>query len=307
MFALQFAEYGPPDVLAIGEADDPHAGPGEVRIAVRTTSVNPVDWLIRSGAVKDMMPVGFPHIPGKDAAGIVDEIGEGVTGVEIGDAVFGLTSGGAAEFAVLEAWAHKPDALSWDQAGGAGAVVETATRTFDLLGVTTGTTLLIEGAAGGVGTAAVQLAIARGATVIGTASERNHEFLAGLGAIPITYGSGLVERVAALAPQGVDAVLDTAGSGSLIDLVKIAGDASKVVTITDFTAAEHGVRFSRSEGSGGAFVRGYAGLAVAAALATEGRFTVPVHAVFPLEKAAEAHELSASRHVRGKIVLTVRP
>jgi NADPH:quinone reductase-like Zn-dependent oxidoreductase len=162
---------------------------------------------------------------------------------------------------------------------------------------------LIEGAAGSVGTATVQLSVARGATVIGTASANNHEFLAGLGAVPTTYGAGLVERVAAPAPGGVDAVLDAAGSGSLPDLVAIAGDANRVVSIADLTAAEHGVRLSHTGGPGGTDVWGYAGLAVAANLATEGRFTVPVHAVFALKDCAQAHELSASRHARDKIIL----
>ncbi|HEV7976233.1 NADP-dependent oxidoreductase [Amycolatopsis sp.] len=308
MFALQFTEYGPPEVLTVGEAAEPHAGPGEIRIAVKAASVNPADRTIRSGVMKEVFPVEFPYLSGLDASGVVDEVGEGVEDVEIGDAVFGLTRGGAAaEFAVLEAWAAKPGALSWEQAAGVGAVVETATRVFDMLGVTAGKTLLIEGAAGGVGSAAVQLAVALGATVLGTASEANHEFLAVLGAVPTTYGPGLVERVAALAPQGVDLVLDAAGSGSLPDLIKIAGNAHDVVTIADFTAAERGARMTHTADSSGYTKRGFAGLAVAATLAEEGRFTVPVHAVFPLEKAADAHELSATGHVRGKIVLTVRP
>lgn len=310
MFALQFSQFGPPDVLTVGEADEPHAGPGEIRIAVRAAGVAPADWKLRAGLFQSRAPLDLPHIPGVDAAGIVDEIGDGVTGVAIGDAVFGLTDiagagGASAEFAVLTTWAAKPEALSWEQAGGAAANVETATRAMIELGVTAGTTLLVEGAAGGVGTVTVQLAVARGATVIGTARELNHEFLAGLGATPTTYGVGLVERVAALAPGGVDAVLDTAGSGSLPDLVTIAGAPERVVSIADMAAHEHGVRLSYTVGPGSSDVRGYEGLAVAAALAEEGRFTVPLHAVFPLKEAARAHELSATGRVRGKIVLTV--
>jgi NADPH:quinone reductase-like Zn-dependent oxidoreductase len=308
MLAVRFSEYGPPSVLTIAEIEEPHAGPGQIRVATRATGITPADWYLRSGALRDSVPLALPHVPGMDAAGVVDEIGAGVTDVAIGQAVFGLTpsasvGGAAAEFAVLEAWAAKPDALSWEQAGGAAGVVETATRTLDALGVTAGTTLLIEGAAGGVGTATIQLATARGATVIGTAGARNHEFLAGLGAVPTEYGPGLVERVAALA--SVDAVLDAAGSGSLPDLITIAGDASRVVSIADFTASEHGVRFSRTGGGGDTQAPGHAGLAVAAALADAGRFTVPVHAVFPLKEYAAAHESSATRHARGKIVVTV--
>ncbi|MET8049516.1 NADP-dependent oxidoreductase [Streptosporangium sp. NPDC005286] len=309
MFALQFSQYGPPDVLTVADAEEPHAGPDEIRITVRAAGVTPSDGKLRSGVFHRFLPLDLPHIPGVDAAGIVDEIGDGVTGVAIGDAVFGVVDvadlgGAAAEFAVLTAWAAKPDALSWEQAGGAAANVETATRVLNALGVTTGTTLLIEGAAGGVGTVTVQLAIARGATVIGTTGRHNHEFLAGLGATPTTYGPGLIERVTALAPDGVDAVLDAAGSGSLPDLVAIAGDANRVVSVADLNAHEHGVRLSHS-GPGNTDEPGYAGLAVAAALATEGRFTVPLHAVLPLGDGAKAHELSATGHARGKIVLSV--
>lgn len=170
--------------------------------------------------------------------------------------------------------------------------------------VGTGTTLLIEGAAGGVGTVAVQLAAARGATVIGTAGARNHEFVAGLGATPTIYGPGLNERVAALAPDGVDAVLDCAGSGSLPELVDLAGGPDRVVTIADLNAAAYGVHLSHSAGPG-ADPQAVEGLAVAATLAEQGRFTVPVAAAFPLKDAASAHELSETGHAQGKIVLTL--
>jgi NADPH:quinone reductase-like Zn-dependent oxidoreductase len=309
LFALQFSEYGDPEVLTIADAEEPHAGPGEIRIAVRATGLTPADDYVRSGRLRGFIDVPLPHIPGMDAAGVVDELGEGVTGVALGDAVFGLVDtekvgGAAAEYAVLQAWAAKPDAFSWEQAGGAAANIETATRTLNELGVVEGTTLLIEGAAGGVGTITTQLAVARGATVIGTASVGNHELLASLGALPTTYGKGLAERVAALAPGGVDAVLDTAGSGSLPELIAIAGSPGRVVSVADLTAAEYGVRMSNLA-PGSTAIPGHEGLAIAAALADEGLFTVPVHAVFALKDAARAHELSASRRARGKIVLTV--
>lgn len=310
MIALQFSEYGNSDVLHLAEIPEPHAGPGRIRIAVRATGLTPAECVVRSGRMRDLVPLALPHAPGVDAAGIVDEIGEGVTGVAVGDAVFGLVDvaalgGAAAEYAVLTAWAPKPDAFTWEQAGGAAGNIETATRTLDRLGVRDGTTLLIEGAAGGVGGVAVQLAVARGATVIGTAREVNHEFLAELGATPTTYGPGLPGRVAALAPGGVDAVLDCAGSGSLPDLVTIAGGPDRVVTIADLRAHEQGVELSNTGGPGATRVQGLHGLAQAAALAEEGRFTVPVAAAFPLEDAAAAHDLSETGHARGKIVLTL--
>ncbi|MET0424621.1 MAG: NADP-dependent oxidoreductase, partial [Actinoplanes sp.] len=213
MRALQFSEYGPADVLQVAEIDAPCPGPREIRIAVRASGVTPADWYVRSGRFREMIPLPLPHVLGVDAAGIVDEVGADVTGVRPGDEVYGLVDlaqlGGAnAEFAVLAAWAPKPAAWSWEQAGGAAGNIETATRVLDRLGVGAGATLLIEGAGGGVGTMAVQLAVARGATVIGTGSVGNHAFLKELGAIPTTYGPGLADRVGA-----VDAVLDCAGSG----------------------------------------------------------------------------------------------
>ncbi|MGW4467080.1 NADP-dependent oxidoreductase [Micromonospora sp. NPDC004704] len=314
MRAIQFTEYGPSSVLHVAEVEAPHAGPGEIRVAVRTSGISPGEVSIRSGAWREMVPVTFPFRTGFDAAGVVDEIGPAVTGVRIGDEVFGMTRsavrGANADFAVLAAWAPKPAGWSWEEAGGAAGSVETATRVLDRLAVDAGHTLLVQGAAGGVGTIAVQLAVARGATVIGTASEHNHDFLRVLGAEPTTYGTGLVERVRALAPAGVDAVFDCA-AGALPDLVAIAGDPARVVTIADRTAAAHGVHMSHGAPADDTGVAVGApadplalhGLAIAVTLADEGRLRVPVAAAFPLTEAAAAHELSEGRHARGKIVL----
>ncbi|WP_406313392.1 NADP-dependent oxidoreductase [Streptosporangium sp. NBC_01639] len=314
MRAVQFTEYGPPDVVHVAEVAAPHAGPSEIRINVRASGVSPGEMRIRSGEMRDVVPLTFPYRTGFDAAGVVDEVGDGVTGVDIGDAVFGMTTmtarGANADFAVLAAWAPKPDAWSWEEAGGAAGSVETATRVLDRLAVGAGHTVLVQGAAGGVGTIAVQLAVARGATVIGTASEHNHDFLRSLGAEPTTYGTGLVERIRALVPAGVDAVFDCAG-GALPDLIAIVGDTARVVTIADLAAAAHGVHMSHGAPAGatGSAVGAPAdplalhGLAIAVTLAGEGRLRVPVAAAFPLAEAEAAHELSESRHARGKIVL----
>jgi NADPH:quinone reductase-like Zn-dependent oxidoreductase len=313
MRAIQFTEYGPPGVVHIAEVVAPHAGPGEIRIAVRASGVSSGEMRIRAGTLREVVPVEFPYRTGFDAAGVVDEVGDGVTGVGVGDEVFGMTDSAArganADFAVLAAWAPKPAAWSWAEAGGAAGSVETATRVLDRLAAGAGHTVLVHGAAGGVGTVAVQLAVARGATVIGTASEPNHDFLRSLGAEPTTYGTGLVERIRALAPAGVDAVFDCAG-GALPDLIAIAGDAARVVTIADVTAAAHGVHMSHGvpvddtgAAMGAADPLAVHGLAIAVTLAGEGRLRVPVAAAFPLAAAAAAHELSESRHARGKIVL----
>ncbi|MFC4032368.1 NADP-dependent oxidoreductase [Streptomyces polygonati] len=314
MRAIQFTEYGPPGVVHVAEVAAPHAGAGAIRVAVRASGISPGEIRIRSGEMRDVVPLAFPYRTGFDAAGVVDEVGEGVTDVGVGDEVFGMTTtaarGANADFVVLAAWAPKPAAWSWEEAGGAAGAVETATRVLDRLAVGAGRTVLVQGAAGGVGTVAVQLAVARGAIVIGTASEANHDFLRSLGAEPTTYGTGLAERIRALAPAGVDAVFDCAG-GALPDLVAIAGDPARVVTIADLTAAAHGVHLSHgapADDTGtalGASADPMAlhGLSLAVTLAGEGRLRVPVAAAFPLAEAAAAHALSETRHARGKIVL----
>ncbi|MGC4944354.1 NADP-dependent oxidoreductase [Kribbella sp. DT2] len=313
MRALEFSEYGPPSVLRVAEVEAPHAGPGEIRIAVKASGVSAGETGIRSGRFRELVPVTFPYRTGFDAAGVVDEVGDGVDGVGLGDEVFGFASmtgrAANADFVVLAAWAPKPAAWSWEEAGGAGGNVETSTRVLDRLGIRAGHTVLIQGAAGGVGTVAVQDAVARGARVIGTASERNHAFLKSLGAEPTTYGPGLEDRVRELAPGGVDAVFDCAG-GALEQLLAIAGSPERVVTIADFTAAQYGVHMSHSapgdetgEAVGaGADTLAVHALAAAVELADQGRLRIPVAATFPLTEAAAAHELSESRHARGKIV-----
>ncbi|HEX8487471.1 MAG TPA: NADP-dependent oxidoreductase, partial [Propionibacteriaceae bacterium] len=195
MQAAQLNEYGGTEVLEIAEAPEPHPGPGQVRIVVHAASINPIDWKIRAGYMQGEGPAPFPLILGNDAAGVVDEIGEGVSGVNLGDAVLGLGSQTNAEFAVLNAFVPKPRSLDWAEAAAIAVGAETTARAIGLVNLNAGDTLLIDGAAGGVGSVAVQLAVARGYTVIGTASERNHDFLTQLGATPVVYGDGLVDRI----------------------------------------------------------------------------------------------------------------
>ena len=300
MRAVRFHEYGDPRVLAIEDSPEPHAGPGQVRIRVRAASVNPIDWKIRAGYLAEMMPTTFPVIPGSDAAGVVDEVGDGTSYVSIGDVVFGLAvSGSASELAVLGAWAPVPAQWSLEQAAAAGLVSTTAIAGLDALGDLAGRTILLEGAAGGVGSAAVEIAIARGATVIGTASEVHHDFLRSLGATPVTYGEGLASRVAAVAPDGVDAALDLAGSGSLADLVAIVGDPTKVATVADFAAAALGVTIVQGAANAAA------NLALAAELGAGGSYTPRIEATFPIEQTAEAHARAQAGHTEGKVVLTL--
>ena len=300
MKAVQFSEYGGPEVLKVVEVDEPHAGPGQVRIAVRTAGVNPAEWKIRAGYFQEFMPVEFPAGVGFEAARIVDEVGEGVTGVAVGDAVFGHGSGTVAEYAVLTYWAHKPDDLPFDVAGGLSVVSETAIRALNYVGAKAGETVLICGAAGGVGSAAVQIARARGITVIGTASAAKHDYLAELGATPTSYEPGLAGRVKELAPQGVDAALDLAGAGIIPELIEIVGDASRVISIVDFTAPEQGAQFSPTPQE-----HPEQALAEASRLYSEGTLKLRIEKTFPMAQIAEAHALSAQGHVTGKLVITV--
>lgn len=301
MYALQYAQYGGPEVLHLNhDVPEPHAAPGQVRIAVHATSVNPYDWKLRAGFLDGMVPVSFPMIPGLDAAGVVDEVGEGVDGVSVGDRVAGLGSATAAEYAVLDAFARVPDDMTWAEAGALGLGVETAERALNELGVADGHTLLIEGGSGGVGTPAIQLARKRGARVIATASEANQDYLRSLGAESIRYGDGMAEAVRALAPDGVDAVLDCAGSGSIVDLIALAPEPNQVVSVADFTAAAHGARLS------GYGERAWYALADVARLVETGDYHVEVSDVFPLERAADAHAASQTGHARGKRVISVR-
>jgi NADPH:quinone reductase-like Zn-dependent oxidoreductase len=300
MKAVQFAEYGGPEVLQVVDVPEPHAGPGQVRIAVRAAAVNAFDWKLRSGVMRQMVPLTLPYVPGIDAAGVVDEVGEGVTGVSAGDAVFGSGSATYAEHAVLSSWAVKPEKLSFEEAAGYPVPAETALRILAAAKVQPGDTLLVSGAAGGVGSAVTQIARDRGITVIGTAGAANQDYLRSLGAVPTTYGEGLADRVRALAPGGVDAALDIAGSGVIPELIELTGDPSRVVSIADYAGAqEYGAQFT-SSGSDRS-----AAFTEAARLSEEGKLHIPVARAYPMDRAAEAHAASQAGHVAGRFVIAV--
>jgi NADPH:quinone reductase-like Zn-dependent oxidoreductase len=223
--------------------------------------------------------------------------------VAVGDRVFGLSAEGSAqaELAVLSYYAPVPSSLDFAGAAALPAAVETAARALDQLGVGRGGTLLVNGASGSVGSAAVQLAVVRGARVIGTASPANHDYLRSLGAEPVAYGDGLVGRVRAVAPAGVAVALDVAGSGVLPELVALAGGPERVVTIADFVGArEHGVRFSSGDAG-----RALYALAEIGGLVESARFALPVARTFPLAEVARAHRVGEGGGVRGKLVLVV--
>ena len=298
MFALQFTEFGGPEVLSLGEAPEPHAGPGQIRIVVRAASVNPMDWKIRSGMLAEGRPLEGTAYQGFDAAGVVDEVGEGVTGVAVGDDVFGLGRNTHAEFAVLNSWARKPASLDWAVAAGAGTVAEAAERVLRLLGVTEGSTLFIDGGSGGVGATAAQIAKARGATGIASASEANQDYLREIGAIPVVYGEGMVDRVRALDIDKIDAVFDAVGKTPIEDLISLAPEPSQVVSIANFAAAAAGARVT----GGSADSQPVKALAEAAELLEQSKLVIKIQ-TFPFERAAEAYQISQDGHARGKLVL----
>lgn len=300
MKAVQFSEYGGPEVLQVVEVEEPHAGAGEIRIAVHAAGVNPSDWKDRAGDARDSKPVPLPSGVGFEASGVVDEVGAGVSNVEIGEAVFGYGANAVAEYAVLSHWAQKPANVSFEVAGGLPVIAETASRCLEQLGVQSGETLLVSGAAGGIGSAVVQLARLRGITVIGTASAAKHEYLRELGAIPTTYGPGLAERVRKLAPEGVDRALDIAGSGIIPELIEIAGDPARVLSVANLSAPRYGAKFCYGPPKHPERV-----FAEVAQLCSEGRFTLHVDQTFPLERTAEAQQLSAKGHVTGKLIISV--
>ena len=296
MKALQFHTYGGPEVLTVEEAPEPHPGPGQIRIRVRASSVNRIDGKIRAGSMGSGRPLSGVYL-GFDAAGVVDEVGEGVSGVAVGDDVFGLGKATHAELAVLSSWAAKPASVDWAVAAAAGVATETAIRGLDLLGVGAGSTVFVDGGAGGVGAVAVQVAVSRGATVIASAGEDNQGYLAEIRATPVRYGDGLADRVRAVAPDGVDAVFDVAGKTAPAVLTSLVPEPSRVVTIANFDPGDSGIRLT----TGGAGDPA-AALAEAARLLESNGLVIKVQ-TFPLERASEAFAISESGHVRGKLVL----
>ena len=298
MRALQFDEYGEPDVLRWAEAPDVHAGPGQVRIAVRAASVNPTDWKQLSGARAGGSPLAGTGYLGHDAAGVVDEVGEGVTGVSVGDDVFGRGRNTQAEYAVLSTWVAKPPSVDWAVAAAAGVAGETSERGLRLLGVKGGDTIFIDGGAGGVGAVAVQMAMARGIRVIASAGEGNQDYLREIGAVPVLYGDGVGDRVRQAAGGKVDAVFDVAGKTPIGDLVALVQEPSQVLSIANFEAGQAGAQVT----GGGGDSRPKEALAELADLLQQNKLVIKVQ-TFPFDRAAEAYRISKAGHVRGKLVL----
>lgn len=306
MKAIVTDGYGGADNLRLLEVPKPKVGPDQVLVRVKAAGVNPVDWKVAAGGLDSMMHVHFPLIPGWDAAGVVEELGADTPEFAVGDEVLGYVRrdevghGTYAEYvaAPVRTLTRKPAELSWQQAAALPLAGLTALRAMDRVGLGGGETVLIHGGAGGVGSFGVQLAAGRGARVIATASERNHEFLRSLGAEPVTYGDGLAGRVREIAPDGVDAALDFAGGGAVHVSREVLKDAARSASVADGDVKKLGgqVVWVRPDAEG---------LALLAALVAAGELTVHVAAVLPLAEAAEAFRRSESGRTRGKLVLDV--
>lgn len=301
--AVRFNKYGGIDVLQVVEVERPLVGPGQVLVRVKAAGINPGEATIRKGGFADRWPSTFPSGQGSDLAGVVEEIGSGVSGVHAGDEIIGFTEKRAsqAELVVIEAnhLVPRPANVPWEQAGAlfvAGAAAYAAVRAVSLK---QGETVVISGAAGGVGTIAVQLAANLGARVIGLASEKNHAWLKDHGAVPVTYGEGMEDRVRTAAGGKVDALIDTFGGGYVEMGLALGVPPSRIDTIIDFAAAE---KYKvKTEGTGAASTA--AVLGELAELMKAGRLEIPIAKVYPLSQVQEAYRDLEERHTHGKIVL----
>jgi NADPH:quinone reductase-like Zn-dependent oxidoreductase len=301
--AIAFHESGGPEVLRLIDVPERRPGPGEVLIQVKAAGVQPFDVAVVEGWLPAGAEAAFPRIPGNEFAGVVERTGEGVAGFAPGDEVLG--------FGLLQAYQErlvvpadqitaKPASMPWEVAGGFSAAAQTAHIAVGELAITSGDTLLVHGAAGAVGTVAVQLARLAGAAVIGAAREAHHDYLRSLGVLPLAYGPDFTGRVLRSAPEGrVDAALDGVGGHALeasLDLVK---DRGRILTLVEHgRAGELGVRVTPPG-------RSAARLAGLADLYARGELTVHVRETFPLERAADAHRYYRAGNIRGKIVLTM--
>jgi len=297
--AVVLTKYGPPDVLVCRDVPMPQPGSGQVRVRVQCAGVSPTDPKIRRGDVQAIFRLPPDAVLGFEAAGVVDALGSSVEGVEIGDEVACLLPdlGGYAEYALTSTWTAKPAAVSWSDAAALPASAEAAVGVLNHLELKGGESLLVLGAAGSVGMIATQLAVSRGATVIGAAAPRDHGLVRDLGAVPVSYGPGLADRVREIVAS-VDAVVDAAGKGELKEAVDLAGGPARVVTLADEHAAELGVAFS-------AFTpdRAPEALDLTMPLLATGALRLRRQRQLPLERAAEAHQLLEQGDTHEKLIL----
>ena len=301
--AVRFDEYGGIDVLHVVEVDRPVPGAGQVLVRVKAASINPGEGKIRQGLLAQRWPATFPSGEGSDLAGVVDELGPDVTGFAVGDEVIGFTDNRSshAELVVVEAanLARKPAGVSWEAAGSLFVAGCTAYAMVRAVAAGPGDNVVVSGAAGGVGSIAVQLARLAGAAVIGLASEPNHEWLAAHGVTPVTYGDGVADRIRAAAGGQVNAFLDTFGGGYVELALELGVSPERIDTIADFTAREkYGVKMDGNAAGASAET-----LTELARLVDEGRLEIPIANVYPMDKVQDAYRELEQGHTRGKIVL----
>jgi NADPH:quinone reductase-like Zn-dependent oxidoreductase len=302
--AVRFDRYGDVDVLNVVDVERPVPGPRQVLVRVKAAGMNPGEASIRKGLLAEQWPATFPSGEGSDFAGVVEEVGPDVEGVQVGDEVIGWTDQRAshAEFVVAPAehLTPKPAGVSWEAAGGLFVAGATAYAAVRAVGPSAGDTVVVSGAAGGVGSLAVQLAVLAGATVIGLAGESNHQWLLEHGVIPVAYGDGVVDRIREVTDGHVDAFIDTFGGGYVQLAVEELGvTPDRIDTIIDWDAAQrYGAKTEASAAGASADV-----LAELARLIDEGRLEVPIAKVYALDDVRDAYRELEQRHTRGKIVL----
>ncbi len=301
--AVRFDKYGGLEVLQVIEVDRPTPGPGKVLVRVKAAGINPGEASIRKGVFAERWPATFPSGQGSDLAGIVEEIGQGVANVAVGDEVIGFTNDRAsqAEFVLVDSGhlVPRPSNVSWEQAGALFVAGTTAYAAVRSVALSAGDTVVVSGAAGGVGSIAVQLARNAGAKVIGLAGDANHKWLTDHGVIPVTYGDGVEDRIRAASGGKVDAFIDTFGGGYVELAVKLGVAPNRIDTIIDFAAAaQYGVKTEGSYEAATADV-----LAQLAGLLAAGRLEIPIAKVYPLADVRDAYRELEQRHTQGKIVL----
>jgi NADPH:quinone reductase-like Zn-dependent oxidoreductase len=301
--AVRFDQYGGTDVLHVVEVDRPVPGAGQVLVRVKAAGINPGEGKIRSGALHEVWPATFPSGQGSDLAGVVEQAGDGVTEFAVGDEVIGFTDNRSsqAELVTVEAGnlTRKPAGVPWDEAGALFVAGATAWAMVRAVGVSKGDTVVVSGAAGGVGSIAVQLATMAGATVIGLASEANHKWLQSLGVLGVSYGDGVADRIRAVSAGKVDAFLDTHGGGYVELALELGVQPDRIDTIADFRApAKYGVKADGNAAGASAAV-----LAELAGLIDSGRLEIPIAGVYPLANVQDAYRELEKGHTRGKIVL----
>jgi NADPH:quinone reductase-like Zn-dependent oxidoreductase len=301
--AVRFDKYGGLEVLQVVEVERPTPGPGKVLVRIKAAGINPGEASIRKGLFANRWPSTFPSGQGSDLAGIVEQVGSGVANVAVGDEVIGFTNdrSSQAEFVLVESGhlVPRPRNVSWEQAGALFVAGTTAYAAVRSVALSAGDTVVVSGAAGGVGSIAVQLARNAGAKVIGLSSDENHKWLTDHGVIPVTYGDGVEARIRAASGGKVDAFIDTFGGGYVELALKLGVAPNRIDTIIDFAAAaKYGVKTEGNHEAATADV-----LAQLAGLLAAGRLEIPIAKVYSLGEVRDAYRELEQRHTRGKIVL----